>query len=189
MAKVRRLKYQRTKQPLQLWFFLVLVLIVAAALVAVKLRVSLLPTSPSVTQVAADTTLSFVPDTVTGKVGEAKTLEIMIVTGTNTVTGAEFQLSLDSSIARLQKATAGTFFDKPAVLANVLSKSGGSLHFAIGSLTPRQGSGTIATLAVRLVRAGSATLSFSDVKIAAVGAGSTNVSRAALPVTIFVAKP
>ncbi|MBI3576600.1 hypothetical protein HY086_01000 [Candidatus Gottesmanbacteria bacterium] len=189
MAKVRRRTQKRSNQPPRFWWILVFVVIASAVFVAVKLRIPSLLRLPSVTQqVAADTTLSFAADTIMGKVGETKTLGMMIASGKNTVTGAEFQLSLDSSVARLQKASAGTFFDKPTVLANVISNSGGSLHFAIGSLTPKQGNGTVATLTMRLVKPGSTTLSFSDVKIAAIGAGSTNVSRSASPVTITVTK-
>lgn len=182
MAKPPKKSYQLL--PLVMAAFVVL-----GALVLVKLKIPLLPTSSTMTNVIADTSLSFVPTILTGKVGETKTVSITISSGKNTVTGAEFQLSLDSSVARIRKASAGAFFDKPTVLANVLSKSGGSLHFAVGSLTPNEGDGALVNITVRLIKPGSTTMAFSDVKIAAVGAGSTNVLRAASPITIIVAKP
>ncbi len=168
---------------------IIVALVVLGVYAVVRLKIPLLPTFSSVSQVAADTTLSFVPATLTGKVGETKTLAIAVSSGKNTLTGAEFQLSIDSSVARIQKASAASFFEKPTVLANVLSKSGSSLHFAVGSLTPKQGDGTLVNITMRLIKPGSIAMSFFDVKIAAVGAGSTNVFRAASPITITVTKP
>ncbi len=97
----------------------------------------------------ADTVLSLSPNPVQISASGSGTIEVMIDSGYNTVSGVQLELAYDPKILMSLKITPGPFLKTPIVLLNQDDKETGRYSYAMGispSQQPGQGNGIVAYL-------------------------------------------
>lgn len=123
-----------------------------------------------------DVTLSMVPNAMSALRGQKNTISIAIETNSNTVSAVDLTVSFDPKILRIDDVAPGDFFVDPTVLIERIDNTSGTLTYAIGSLKPKKGTGKVVTLTLAGRRAGTTHITITEnTKVAATGAGSTNV--------------
>ena len=78
--------------------------------------------------------------------GSKQSFPIWIRTGTNTVSAVEMHLRYDPTYVTDVSIATGTFLPNPTILAQQINTDEGTVLFTLGTLSPRQGEGVIATL-------------------------------------------
>ncbi|NIT03515.1 hypothetical protein GTO10_01065 [Candidatus Saccharibacteria bacterium] len=114
---------------------------------------------------APSTVLSLEPAAETYGVDEVFTINVQIDTGTNIVAAADIDLSYDPQVLSAEDITSGTFFDSPTQPPNELRKdlnTPGKIYYSIGSLAPKQGSGTLASISFKGIAEGTSAVTFDD---------------------------
>jgi len=107
-----------------------------------------------------EVSLSLVSSTNVFRKGKELTLGIVLDSQQKQVWGADLKLSFDPKYLLVKEASAGGYFAKPLVLENLTDQEKGEIAFSIGSLTPGQGKGTIASFVVEPLKEGKTTLGF-----------------------------
>lgn len=125
------------------WFIVTAVCVLLAVVGVLLLRPY--PTTQKGTSDRKDTTVSFEP-VGSVRVNTQYAFPIGIQTGTNTVSAVELHVRYDPQYFADVTIEPGPFFDNPAVLSKEINASEGTALLTIGTLTPRQGEGVIATL-------------------------------------------
>ncbi len=138
-----------------------------------------------------DVTLSMVPNAMSALKGQKNTVSIAIETKSNTVSAVELTLSFDPKVLRVDNAVPGDFFVEPTILLKKIDNTSGKLIYVLGSLKPKKGAGSLASITVtKIAASGTTTLMLTeDTKVAAIGAGSTNVLNSAKGIKITITEP
>lgn len=122
------------------------------------------------------TSIAFNPATTFLKVQQTANINMVIDTGLNTVTGAEFILKYDPKYLEITSVTPAGFYEKPVVLANKNENAKGLYSYAIATMTPKSGNGNLVTVSVKALSFGSTKIEFlEDPKIADKNESSNNV--------------
>lgn len=113
--------------------------------------------------------------------GERVSFPIHIRTGANTVSATELRVRYDPKLLTSVTIEPGTFFPNPTILAQSVDADTGEALLIIGTLSPRQSEGVIATLqATTITSASSSTISLifdPGTKVAALGETTNVVKR------------
>lgn len=134
-----------------------------------------------------DTTLSFVQPIQNTQSGQIFDLNLKIDTGQNTVTGVEFTLQYDPKFISIESITPSGFYEKPTVLINQKNNSLGTYKFAVGSMDPKKGNGSLVNVRVKTINPGSSQVSFQgETKVADKNAGSNNVLKSVSGITLNI---
>jgi hypothetical protein len=125
---------------------------------------------PAVPASTASTTLFVDVDTATVSTNKLE-IPVTIDTGYNTVSVVELQLSYDAKFLSEVSVQPGDFFSNPMIIENTIDSTKGTIVFTISSLTPRQGTGSIAIITgIPAEKSSSITLRIeSKSRVAAIG--------------------
>lgn len=136
--------------------------------------------------IPAHTLINLSPNPVTLTAGTA-TVEVMIDTSDNMVTGTQFDLVYDPKVFNFGGIKQGTFFTSALILINDVDRTNGKVTYALG-LTPAQiknpksGSGTVATITLTrrstAPTTGSSELKLENVLVSAKGIGPSVLKQA-----------
>jgi hypothetical protein len=125
--------------------------------------------APPVTTAPATTTLSV--DVANARVsGTSLEIPIAIDTGGNTVSIVELHLGFDATLLTGVSIQPGSFFSNPMIIENKVDQNKGTIVMTLSSLTPRQGTGPLATISATAVQKTSVTFHIDPkTKVAAIG--------------------
>lgn len=84
--------------------------------------------------------------------GEEFSINIIIQTGENIVTGVQAEIQYDSSVLSITKIAPGDFFAKPLELANKNDSAKGEIIYAVGSFDGVKGGGVIAKITAKALK-------------------------------------
>lgn len=129
-------------------------LLLAAALLSPQLRTrtpsqDIARITPTPT---ADTRLSFSPEVTSLISSSTATIDVVIDTGVNKVTGVQLEIAYDPSVLTSITLEPGTFLSKPLVLLNKEDTKNGRISYALGvspAEEPAEGSGTVAKITIK----------------------------------------
>ncbi|MEK7521371.1 MAG: cohesin domain-containing protein [Patescibacteria group bacterium] len=108
---------------------------------------------------------------------KTRNLEIRISSLTEKVTGVELLLVFDPNTISVSNISGGSFLNSATVLQKEIDNKKGLVLFTIGTLTPKNGSGTLVELSA-IVKSGRAEISISsDSKVTALGADKSVLGR------------
>jgi hypothetical protein len=134
---------------------------------------------------APATVLSVSPTTVEKTTGDTFNLNIQIDTGENQVVGADLSLSFNSSVLEALTISPGSFLENPQELTKNIDNQTGKITYSLGSFTPKQGVGTLATIQFQAKAEGTSTLAFGTGTSVA-GVGETEALQNTVPGSITV---
>jgi len=148
-------------------------------------------TTPRVTPrpVKRETQISFLPSTLSAKVGTNLKTSISISTGANKLSGIQFTLKYDPQALQIVDITPGVFFVNPTILLNNINNANGQADYALGSMTPKSGKNTILTLTLKPIAVtdlSGTQITFSNTKVADITAGSNNVLKSTTGLTVII---
>lgn len=110
--------------------------------------------------------------------GTGNTVNVMVDSGSNTLSGVQFELAYDPKVLTNVKITKGTFFSNAFDMINKVTPSDGHVEYALvipPSGTAQKGTGTVATITYTpLVHTGSTSISFVPGKTLASQPGVTD---------------
>lgn len=150
------------------------------------------PTPTSINEVTASgtTTLTFVSPTTPVVANTSTNIPITINTTTSKVTGVNVVITYDPAKATVTAVTQGDFLTQSIASAKLTS---GKVTFAYGVATGagvgKQGTGTVATLAITPKSTSPFTLTFNTGTLVSATGMTTNVLKTANPLTITPATP
>lgn len=156
---------------------IVIILLIAAGGVMLFRYIGLSKTLSSIaTKTNPSVTISLIPPSITAIVKKNETISVYIDTDNHTVSAVDLTVLFDPKILRIDDVAPGDFFVDPTVLIERIDNTSGTLTYAIGSLKPKKGTGKVVTLTLAGRRAGTTHITITEnTKVAAIGAGSTNV--------------
>lgn len=168
---------------------IILAIIAIIVLLAIPITVFLLMRSQDIRQRAAPaTTLDFSPSTIATTEGEEFTVDVIVTTGGNQITGADLKVIFDPDKLEAQSIQKGTFLPNILVAGSV-SPGVASITLGAPSTTPGNGTGTLATLTFKALAStsGPISLRFSQPETQVIGIGETgNVLVSASPATVTI---
>jgi hypothetical protein len=143
--------------------------------------------------VSADpaTTLTMRPSDTNPDVGDTFTVAIDIDTAENSIVVAELRLNFDPSKLEATDIVPGNFITNPDTRGPEIDNSQGTVSFDIialggGSNTGVQGQGVLATLTLKAIGSGTATVGFSPNTLVAAIDEETNVLVSSQPTTVTI---
>lgn len=134
------------------------------------------------------TTLSFNPGSPSKKANDTFSLDVIVNTGSNTISAAKLMIQADGDKVKITGISAGTF------LANTLvdpSFTDTQASITLGSppTSPKQGTGTLATVSFQVTgTSGVSRVTFTGSQIAGISEQS-NVLSQTVPATISIVEP
>lgn len=118
---------------------------------------------------APATTLSFSPSTASKKQGDTFSLDVVVNTGSNTISAADLAINTDATKVKITGMTVGSFLTTTLV-AETHTDSRAAVTLGSPPASPKQGTGTLATVTFVVVGAnGSAQITFNGSQVAGIG--------------------
>ncbi len=162
---------------------------IAAILIAIPLTVFLVKRNQDIRQRAAPaTTLEMKPATLSVSEGQEFSIDVVVTTGPNQITGADIKLLFDPEKLEAQSIQKGTFLPN-ILVAGAVAPGTASIALGAPSTTPGNGTGTLATVIFKALAATSSPVSirFAQPETQVVGIGEQgNVLTGTTPTTITI---
>lgn len=169
---------------------IIAIIVLILILVSIPLTIYLVKRQQELRLKAAPATvLSVSPATVEKTVGDIFNINIQIDTGDNQVVGADLYLSFNSLVLEALTITPGGFFDSPQELTKNIDNQTGKIVYSLGSFTPKQGLGILASISFKAKSEGTSSLAF-DSGTSVAGIGETEALQNTIPgsITVVVAE-
>lgn len=120
------------------------------------------PTQVKVSQSHSILSLSELPATQAAKLG--KGIAVNINSGSNKVTGVQFEVAYDPAVVANVKVSSGTFFTNPITLINTIDATNGRAFYALAvspTGNPVTGTGTVAVITYSLLPSAAKSTTFA----------------------------
>lgn len=174
---------------------IIVVLVVMVMLGGVGVGVYLMQQSTEFREKAAPaTTLSFSTQTSSPEIGQVFNVQSVINTAENQVSGIQANINFTPGMLELVEVTlAEGFFEELGQFDPEINNELGTLVFIMWTMPntdPSQGTGTIATLSFKALKAGTATVSYGDGSlVGAIKEDGKNVLVGTTPITLNILGP
>lgn len=132
---------------------------------------------------APASTLSFSPSSASKQLGDTFSLDVIVNTGTNTISAADLVINSDATKVKITGMTVGSYLTT-TLLAQSHTDSRASVTLGSSPTSPKQGTGTLATVTFQVVAdTGTAQITFTGSQVAGIGEQG-NVLSGTTPATI-----
>lgn len=132
---------------------------------------------------APATSLSFSPSSVSKKLGDTFSLDVVVNTGTNTISAADLVINTESTKLKITGLTVGSYLTT-TLLTPSYTDSRATVTLGSSPTSPKKGTGILATVTFQVVGAGGSTqISFTGSQVAGIGEQG-NVLSSSTPATI-----
>lgn len=139
---------------------------------------------------APATTLTMVSSDPAPSVDDIFTVSVKIDTGENQAVGAELYIDFDASLLEAVDVAGGQFFVAPQEIGPSIDNNAGSLSYVLylsPGAVPQTGTGVLATITFKALKAGSANVAFSnDSLVGGVDENAANLLVSSTPVTLNI---
>lgn len=134
---------------------------------------------------APASTLAFSPSTASKKQGDSFTLDVVVNTGANTISAADLVINTDATKVKITGITPGNYLTT-VLMAQTHTDSRASVTLGSSPTSPKQGTGTLATVTFQIVAAsGNAQITLNGSQVAGIGE-SGNVLTGSTPASITI---
>lgn len=131
------------------------------------------------------TILSFNPSSPAQKANDTFTLDVMVNTGSNTISASKLVINADGEKVKITGITAGSFLTN-TLIDPVYTDTRASITLGSPPASPKQGTGTLATVSFQVVgTSGISQITFTGSQIAGISE-DTNVLSQSVPATITI---
>lgn len=120
-------------------------------------------------QAVAETVLS-IPGVGTKIINEVFSVDIGVDTGTNSIYGADLEISFNPQVLEVQDIQPGSFFTGTQEINKSIDNTNGRVIYSFGSFSGAQGTGALASITFKAVGGGASSIAFgSSTSVAAAG--------------------